>query len=211
MIKLIAAVLMAIDHVGCIFFPDVIYWRLIGRLSMPLFAYGIARGYGYSYKKGTEQKYLKNLIFFAALSQIPYFLMAGKGVNIGFTWAFSVLLLIILSRTNINRPRVILECLMVLCTAYLMDVDYGVYGVLMPLALRSQYKYHRMFLHTVILWALYMMMNGIGGMIQVFACLSVPVLAAMEPIDGKIQIQKRFFYVFYPTHILILLAIKYIM
>jgi len=210
MIKLIAAVLMVIDHAGYIFFPDVIYWRLVGRLSMPLFAYGIARGYRYSHDKGTERKYLRNLVLFAVLSQVPYYLMAGEGINIGFTWFFSLLWLIILSRTDISRPRAVLECLAVLCAAYLIDVDYGVYGVLMPLALRPQYKYHKMFLHTVILWALYVLMNGIGGLIQVFACLSVPVLAAIEPIDGKVRLPSRFFYVFYPAHILILLVINHL-
>lgn len=201
---------MVIDHAGYIFFPDVIYWRLIGRLSMPFFAYGIARGYGYSHTKGTEGNYLKKLILFAVLSQVPYYLMAGEGTNIGFTWALSLLLLIILSRTDISRPRAVIECLAVLCAAYLLDVDYGVYGVLMPLALRTQYKYHKMFLHTVILWALYVLMNGIGGLIQVFSCLTVPILVAIEPIDGKIRLSRRFFYVFYPAHILILLAINHI-
>lgn len=212
MIKLIAAVLMVVDHTGYIFFPNVIYWRLIGRLSMPLFAYGIARGYEYSYRNGTEQKYLKNLILFAILSQVPYYLMAREGTNIGFTWVFSLLLLILLSRKDVSRPRAILECLAVFCAVHLMDVDYGIYGVLMPLALRSQrYKYHKMFLHTVILWALYVLMNGIGGLIQVFACLTVPILAVIEPIDKKIKLPRRFFYAFYPAHILILLAIKYVM
>jgi hypothetical protein len=202
---------MVIDHMGYIFFPDVIYWRLVGRLSMPFFAYGIARGYRYSHEKGTERKYLRNLVLFAVLSQMPYYLMAREGTNIGFTWTFSLLLLIILSRTDLNRPRAALKCLVLLCIAYLIDVDYGVYGVLMPFALCPQYKYHKMFLYTIILWALYILMNGVGGLIQVLACLCVPLLAVIEPIDGKIRLPRRFFYVFYPTHILILLAINHIM
>lgn len=211
MIKLVAAILMVIDHTGYIFFPDMLIWRIIGRLSLPLFAYGIAKGYEYSHKKGTEGKYLKNLMILAVCSQLPYYLMAEDGTNTGFTWAFSLLLLIILSRTEISRPRAALECLAVLCAAYLLDVDYGVYGVLMPLALRPKYKYYKMFLHTVLLWVLYVAMNGIGGLIQVFACLSVPLLAILEPLNTKIRLPKRFFYVFYPAHMVILLAINYIM
>ena len=53
MIKLIAAVCMLVDHIGYIFFPEQLIWRLIGRISMPLFAYSIARGYEYSRQKNT--------------------------------------------------------------------------------------------------------------------------------------------------------------
>ena len=77
MIKVVAAALMVIDHIGYIFFPDMLIWRLIGRLSMPLFAYGIAKGYEYSRQKGTLWKYFWKLILFSAVSQFPFFLMAG--------------------------------------------------------------------------------------------------------------------------------------
>lgn len=210
MIKLVAAVLMVIDHIGLVFFPNVIYWRLIGRLSMPLFAYGIARGYGHSRENKTLNRYLFNMSVFAVISQIPYYLVAGRGTNIGFTWAFSLLLLSILDRTEKSRPRAILACLVVLAAAFLLDVDYGIYGVLMPLAMRERQDRSRTFLHTVILWALYVLLHGAAGLIQVAACAAVPLLTLLEPIDGKIRLPRRFFYVFYPAHLLILVAIRYI-
>ena len=39
MIKLIAALTMLTDHIGLVLFPDVLMLRLVGRLSMPLFAH----------------------------------------------------------------------------------------------------------------------------------------------------------------------------
>lgn len=117
MIKLVAAVLMAIDHIGLVFFPNSIYWRLIGRLSMPLFAYSIARGYRHSRENKTLNRYLFNMFVFAVISQIPYYLVAGEGTNIGFTWAFSLLLLMNLDRAEKSRPRAILACLAVLAAA----------------------------------------------------------------------------------------------
>ena len=71
MIKLIAAVCMLVDHIGYIFFPEQLIWRLIGRISMPLFAYSIARGYEYSRQKNTIPRYVKKLAAFAAVSQLP--------------------------------------------------------------------------------------------------------------------------------------------
>jgi hypothetical protein len=45
MLKIIAFSTMAIDHIGAIFFPELLFLRIIGRLAMPLFAFGIAEGY----------------------------------------------------------------------------------------------------------------------------------------------------------------------
>lgn len=208
MIKAVAAVLMVIDHIGYIFFPDVLIWRLIGRLSMPLFAYGIAKGYEHSHQKGTLWKYFEKIALFSVISQLPFYLMGREGANIGVTWAFSLLLLIIAGRRDISRPRAVLECLGVFAAAYVLDVDYGIYGVCMPFAMGTQKGYSKMFLYTVILWSLYVLMNGAGGMIQVVACAAVPVLALLKPQDEKIRLSRRFFYVFYPAHILILLMIK---
>lgn len=38
-IQFIAALTMLIDHIGMVFFPSVIGFRAIGRLSFPLFAF----------------------------------------------------------------------------------------------------------------------------------------------------------------------------
>ena len=37
MLKIIAAISMLIDHIGYMFFPDVIIFRIIGRLAFPIF------------------------------------------------------------------------------------------------------------------------------------------------------------------------------
>ena len=42
-LKLIALVTMIIDHVGAIFFPQFIWLRYIGRLSMPIYAFLVCR------------------------------------------------------------------------------------------------------------------------------------------------------------------------
>ena len=44
-LKLIALVTMIIDHVRAIFFPQFIWLRYIGRLSMPIYAFFVVRGY----------------------------------------------------------------------------------------------------------------------------------------------------------------------
>lgn len=61
MIKILAALFMLIDHIGMIFFPENYLLRIIGRVSMPLFAYCIARGFYFSEQKGTTGRYARNL------------------------------------------------------------------------------------------------------------------------------------------------------
>lgn len=97
MIKLIAAIIMLLDHVGFIMQSrPSLYFSLcvIGRIAMPLFAYTVARGYAYSKAHGTTVKYLRNLSVFSLISQLPYYLLRGAGTNIGVTWLLAVLVLI---------------------------------------------------------------------------------------------------------------------
>ena len=41
-LKLIAMIIMFIDHIGAILLPEYQIFRLIGRLSFPIFAYFVA-------------------------------------------------------------------------------------------------------------------------------------------------------------------------
>ncbi len=50
-IKLMAAAFMVIDHIGMIFFPEAVWLRCIGRISLPLFAYMLAEGFAYTRSK----------------------------------------------------------------------------------------------------------------------------------------------------------------
>ncbi|MFB2921097.1 TraX family protein [Aerosakkonema funiforme] len=43
-IKVLAALLMLVDHIGAIFFPKIFVLRIVGRLSFPLFAWLIGQG-----------------------------------------------------------------------------------------------------------------------------------------------------------------------
>ena len=45
MLKIIAMISMVFDHVGDMFFPGLMWPRMIGRIAMPLFSFCIAEGY----------------------------------------------------------------------------------------------------------------------------------------------------------------------
>ena len=85
-IKLVATILMVIDHVGLLFFPQILWFRAVGRLAFPLFAWCIANGAYYSKNRET---YLKRLFLFALVAQIPFILMS-RLVDPSF-WGLDVL------------------------------------------------------------------------------------------------------------------------
>ena len=57
-LKIIGCILMIVDHVGCILFPRIMFFRIVGRLAMPIFAFLIAEGCYYTKNK------LKHFLFF---------------------------------------------------------------------------------------------------------------------------------------------------
>ena len=73
-LKIIACILMAIDHVGAIMFPDIDLYRIIGRLSFPIFAFLLTEGYVHT---RNLKKYFIRLFIFAIIPQIPYSLAFG--------------------------------------------------------------------------------------------------------------------------------------
>jgi hypothetical protein len=178
---------------------------------MPLFAYSIARGYYYSEQKGKIKKYALNMTAFALVSQLPYHFFVKNTLNIGATWLLSILLLFFLTKERMNGIM-FTACMGVFIISVVVPVDYGLFGVLYPLCfylfmLRTRKPLYA-FAGMAVLFAAYAIQNGSSGLSQVFTMLSLPALLLLERWDGLAHINKRFFYVFYPAHIAILLLIK---
>lgn len=90
-IKFLAAILMVVDHVGVLFFPKVLAFRYLGRLSFPLFAWAIGQG-----EKHTKNfnVYLIKLIVWGIISQPIYYLVfRSLSLNILITLALGLLAL----------------------------------------------------------------------------------------------------------------------
>ena len=91
-IKLLAALFMAVDHFGLIFFPFVDWLRMIGRISMPLFAFAIAEGCRYTKNKW---KHFFLLFGLGVICQIVYFIFDPTTIYFGIliTFSFSTLMI----------------------------------------------------------------------------------------------------------------------
>ena len=81
---------MVIDHVGYIIFPNVLTFRIIGRISFPIFAFMIANGTKY-----TKNKLKYFLLIFGcgvAYQLFLWFYMRETLMGIFITFSFSILI-----------------------------------------------------------------------------------------------------------------------
>lgn len=204
-LKVIAIVSMVIDHVGHIFFPEVMIFRIIGRLSFPIFAYVLAEGFIYT---KDVKKYLLRLGIFALLSEIPYDLAIMGSVlefthqNVFFTLFFGVLMLWIITKTkNIFWQYGIVVAMLLLCK--FLNTDYSDIGILMIFifSIFRERKIEKLLIVGLIFIAL-------TGGIQLYAILALPLIALHNREQGPKM--KAFFYLFYPAHLLILYLVHLI-
>lgn len=223
--KTIAVICMLIDHIGLIFFPQEILWRVIGRIAMPIFAFGIARG---AYYTSSLKNYMKKILIFSFISQIPFWwvehLALGRPLislklNIGFTFLFALVIIALLKRSEEEKKELgifkLLVIAVLLLGADLLGTDYGSYGVLVVLmcyllGMKSGQQGEKIFP----LMIGYTLLTGLfyGQHIEYFLLQEVGILGLMFVKAFKhISEQRigRLFYIFYPVHLFILCLIKW--
>lgn len=197
-LKLIAIITMLIDHIGKIFFPEIMELRIIGRVSFPIFAYLIALGYN---RTSSYENYLSRLLIFAFISIIPYHYFSS-GNNIFFTLAAGLVAIHFLKKKNYIVPIA-----MIILSEYI-NMTYGWYGVMMILIFNIFIDdFSKLSISFVLLNLAYFLFKG--GTIQLYSVFVLFIL----PIeyDLRYRLPRYLYYSFYPVHIVMLLLIKKIM
>ena len=204
-LKMIAIVSMLIDHVGHILFPEVMLFRIVGRIAFPVFAYLLAEGFVYT---RDVKKYLFRLGMFAILSEIPYDLAIMGTVleflhqNVFFTLFLGVLMLWLMTKTNNIILQYGIVAVAVLVCQFL-NTDYNDIGILMIFIFYvfRQRKIEKLFIVGLIFL-------GLTSGLQLYALLALPLIALHNGEQGPKM--KIFFYLFYPAHLLILYLVHLI-
>lgn len=189
---------MIIDHIGLFFFPEMVIFRIIGRLAFPLFAFGIAFGYT---KTKNVTKYGERLLLLALISQPIFSLLLNNGkLNICFTLFLGLLAILIYDKVKKSWLKILGLVLLFLFTFWL-QVDYGVYGVLMILFFYIFRNNIWLLLVQSILTFVSILINP-GGLLQIFAIPAFFLIYYLKQYDFKIN--KVVSYLFYPVHLLII-------
>lgn len=195
-LKCIAIVLMLVDHIGYAFFPHILELRMIGRLAFPIFAYYLAQGAMFTSKPGA---YAKRLFVFALASQIPFTLLFD-------TFNLNIMFVFLLSLFLIRQGWYYVGIIAML--SFFIPMDYGFYGVMIApiLVWLKDKKLLALAALTVITvcfcwyW---------GSWIQMYAMIGFLLVLYVPSTLFKMRINRYFFYLFYPVHLLILLIVKY--
>ena len=216
-LKMIAITAMVADHVGYLFFPQIMIFRIVGRLTLPIMAFLITEGYR---RTRDVKRYMVRLGIFALISMMPYHLVFQHSYfNMLFDLLFGLITIYVSDMLDKEWKKwgVVLFFFII---AFLIGTD-GALGasVLVYLFHRYRNNFKKMTCAMVILYFLQVIglvimsiftnnsniIHNYTTWIRPFALCSLFLIYKYNGKRGKNI--KYFFYVFYPGHLLILYLI----
>lgn len=222
-LKLLAVIAMIVDHIGVFFFPDVVLFRLIGRLAFPIFAWTIANGARHT---RNVRSYALRLFGFAILSELPYH-FAGtfrdpefSQINVLFTLFIGLIAILVIQRSP--KPFWPIPIIFLALIADLLHADYGSLGVLAVVGFylfASQRAALVIYQSAIFLFPY--LLTGISDSakfaeqfsgdileknMQLFGLLALVPLAQYDNKPGKHM--GYFFYLFYPLQFVVIIILQ---
>lgn len=227
-IKLLAITAMTIDHIALVFVPSssILYYvmRMIGRLTAPLMAFMVTEGFRHT---RSRSRYLLRLVGFALISQPFYFRMlfgrAPESVleyithwNVMFTLAVALMSLMLLESKIPTMPRLILVSV---CISL---AQFGDWSYMIPVwtMIFHVFRDDRRRCAALFIIVSLVLQTAIWlPQYDSFTAFSYQygTLLALVPIQfyngkrGNVlhkNLNRWFFYVYYPLHMTVLLLIK---
>ncbi len=215
-LKLIAVISMTLDHIGMMLFPQLTFLRILGRLALPIYAYMIAEGCRHTRDR---RKYLLRIAGLGLLCQTVYFVAMGSLYQcILITFSLSICLIWsveysvrkgtlssrILAFAVLAVILVLTELVPRLPTGTDFDIDYGLIGVLLPALVYFGSE------KTKYLTVGLLLLGIQNGGIQWAALAAVPLLGMYNGTRGSGTIGK-WFYLYYPLHLVVLQGLSMIL
>lgn len=215
-LKLIAIAAMFLDHFGKQICPDVLALQIVGRLAFPIFAYMIAEGCRYTHNK---IKYLGLLLGLGVGCQLVYFFVLNDLYqNVLLTFSLSVTLIFALDAFLKKRTvwrallaTIVLAFVLFVCVPLPhmlgergFEIDYGIFGVLLPVAV---YFAPTKPAKLIAAAALILLLVLGEPWFKWFSFAALPLLALYNGQRGTRKL-KYLFYVFYPTHLVFIYALS---
>lgn len=213
-LKILAIIIMAIDHFGAVVLSQGIlsnpairadnnlwrewytFYRItrnIGRAAFPIFCFLLVEGFMHT---SNLKKYTLRLFLFALVSEIPFNLAIAGTVfspqyqNVFFTLFIGLVVISAADRFQDKPPVQGLIYAAGMVLAYFLNTDYDYKGILLIVILYV-FRYNRL---QQVIW------GAISVFWEIFAVFAFPFIWLY---NGKRGIRlKSFFYWFYPIHLL---------
>lgn len=230
-IKYLAIATMLLNHIANVFLVSGTFlFKLfvnIGYFTAVTMCYFMVEGYGYTHSK---KKYALRLLIFAGISEIPFCLAFTKSGTIRYEgmnmlWTLFLCFLINLAADKVKNPWLKTLIIIGLILSSIIS-DWAImaptFTVFFIWAKGSEKRKRIAYLGTMLLYGLFEMWNGYrryplttnlisaaSGMAAI-GCSGICILFfynGRRMKRGK-TFSKWFFYIFYPTHLLILGLIR---
>ncbi len=213
-LKLVAMFFMLIDHMAYIFIERGVglygdwytidrIMRGMGRVAFPIFCFTIVEGFQ---RTSDAKNYLKRLIVFAAISEIPFdlafrgTLVANNYQNVFWTLAFGLAALILYEDRLMNpvvRGIGLLACFFV---PYIVHTDYSIYGVL---TIFVMYYFRKSPILACLAGYAILLMQSTTEVWAIFGFLLILLYNGERGRGNKVL-----YYAFYPAHLIVLVLLK---
>ena len=204
-LKIIALVSMTMDHIAYYLMEhgSLMYdlMRTMGRMAFPIFAFLLVEGYVHTRSTG---KYALNLLAFALISEIPWWLLNHDNThNVFFTLLLGLIAMEGMCKIG-DKPLIWCIIIALICgNAIWLHVDYEYSGILLICAFHifQPDKVTKCLLAT-----LFMYQYGVIGL-----WLGLAVILCYNGQRGFIkgQYAKYICYAFYPLHLSFLFLLNY--
>nr|WP_297283545.1 TraX family protein [uncultured Agathobaculum sp.] len=218
-LKLIAIIAMLIDHIGGAFFPEVGWFRWVGRIAFPIFCYCMTVGLLYT---RDIKKYLFRLGLFAVISQ-PFYVLAFHPHDFVAeltNWnIFCTLFLSLLAMYGLKERKWWLFFAALFVVSW-WNFDYsgtGIQYMLIFYLCRNHptvgaglycAQFFLGFGHASLADPLNLVIGNFAIDWSFFAIFAAPFLFLLTHFDLKIP--KRVFYVFYPAHLSAIAILQFV-
>ena len=198
-LKVIAIISMVIDHVGLVLLNDNIICRMIGRLAFPIFFFCTFIGY---FKTKNLKKYIIRLFILFIVTQ-PIYYLTIQTISLNICICFIMELLILYS---LDHKNYLLFMLIFSISIYLIFFnEYMIHILLLTPILFYTKNTKWLFSISYILFYLLIVYLG-TPYIYLINILALPFMIFKTNVNLKIN--KYFFYIFYPSHFLIIYLVK---
>ena len=213
-LKTIAMVFMLIDHVayvmiergfglgGNLYQIDRVM-RGMGRIAFPIFCFTIVEGFQ---KTSNAKEYLKRLLIFALISEIPFDLAFRGAVfdnsfqNVFWTLSFGLAALMICNDLFMASWQKVLGLSACFLVPYVFHTDYSIYGVL---TIFLMYWFRKEPVKMCMAGYIVLLLQSSTEIWAVFGFLLILFYNGQRGKGGK-----KIYYWFYPVHLMLLVLVK---
>lgn len=208
-LKLLACGSMLIDHFGVVFFPEVLFFRILGRLAFLLFSWQLAQSWHFTKNRPC---FLATLLFFGLLSQLPFSLVFPNDINILLYFVLVLGWLFSYDQWQLGGwrrriPAFLLGGGLLFFVTY-YSISYSFYGFGLTLIYYHWREQLKKTVRPVVFLTLFTFIVAFRDFwLQFFMLFWLPALLLANQKQGQRK-YKYFFYFFYPVHLALLVAVK---